>query len=148
MFKRPTQNFGFSLLELLVVISIIGILVAVGTASYTGAQKKVRDSRRMQDLKAIQNAQEQYYITNGSYVHIRAGVSDNTCFGSIPEAMDKVPTDPKNVTPYTYRCFMPVENNRYCAHVLLEASAGNCGGCTPQGQFSEGATFFCIKNLQ
>ncbi len=52
---------AFTLLELLVVIGIIGILVGLGAASYSTAQKKARDSKRKSDMKAIQNAFEQYY---------------------------------------------------------------------------------------
>ena len=52
---------GFTLLEVLVVVAIIGILISIGTAAYTSAQKKSRDSRRQGDLRSIQNAFEQYY---------------------------------------------------------------------------------------
>lgn len=52
---------SFTLLELLVVIGIIGVLVGMGAVSYSTAQKKSRDSKRKTDLKAIQNAFEQYY---------------------------------------------------------------------------------------
>ncbi len=51
---------GFSLIELLVVIAMIGFLVAVGVANYNQARKKARDSKRMNDLKAIQTALELY----------------------------------------------------------------------------------------
>lgn len=52
---------GFTLLELLVVIGLITILMSFGMASYSTAQKKARDSRRVSDMKSIQNALEQYY---------------------------------------------------------------------------------------
>ncbi|MFZ1721320.1 MAG: type II secretion system protein, partial [Microgenomates group bacterium] len=51
---RTSRQSGFSLLELLVVISIIAILVAMGVAGFTTAQRKARDARRSGDLKAIQ----------------------------------------------------------------------------------------------
>ena len=47
------KTFGFTLIELIVVISIIGILVTIGTATYTTAQQKSRDVRRKQDLAAV-----------------------------------------------------------------------------------------------
>ena len=50
---------GFTLLELLVVIGIISILVALGTASYSTAQKKARDAKRKGDVRSIINAFEQ-----------------------------------------------------------------------------------------
>ncbi|MDO8715896.1 MAG: prepilin-type N-terminal cleavage/methylation domain-containing protein [Dehalococcoidales bacterium] len=58
---------GFTLIELLIVITIIAILVGAGTVSWTNAQIKGRDSRRKVDLKAVQQALELYYQTNGTY---------------------------------------------------------------------------------
>jgi len=58
---------GFSLIELLVVISIIGILVATATVSWTNAQQKSRDSKRKSDVKAIQQALELYFQDNGTF---------------------------------------------------------------------------------
>lgn len=55
------NNLAFTLLEMLVVIGIIAILVTLGFASYSTAQKKARDAKRQGDLKAIQSAYEQYY---------------------------------------------------------------------------------------
>lgn len=51
---------AFTLLELLVVIGIIAVLVSFGAVSYSSAQKKARDSKRLSDLKSIQNSLEQY----------------------------------------------------------------------------------------
>jgi len=61
------QKRGFTLLELLIVIGLIGILISIAVTSYSTIQKKSRDSRRMGDLKAIQNAMEQYYAEHTSY---------------------------------------------------------------------------------
>lgn len=61
--RRP----GFTLIELLVVISIIAILVASATASWRNAQMKGRDGKRKVDLKAVQQALENYIQTNGKY---------------------------------------------------------------------------------
>ena len=58
---------GFTLIELLVVISIIAILVASATASWRNAQMKGRDGKRKVDLKAVQQALENYIQTNGKY---------------------------------------------------------------------------------
>lgn len=58
---------GFTLVELLVVISIIAILSAVGLVIFSGVQKSGRVAKRIQDLKAIQTALEIYYSVNKSY---------------------------------------------------------------------------------
>lgn len=58
---------GFTLVELLVVITIIAILAAVGLTVYKGAEKHGRMAKRIEDLKAIQVALELYYANNKTY---------------------------------------------------------------------------------
>ena len=68
---------GFTLLEMLVVISIIGVFLGVGAVSYSTAQKKARDTKRNMDLKAIQNCMEQYYSVHDSkYEELTGGIDD------------------------------------------------------------------------
>lgn len=52
---------GFTLVELLVTISIIAILSAIGLVIYSSVIKQGRDSKRQSDLRSIQSALEQYY---------------------------------------------------------------------------------------
>jgi len=44
---------GFTLVELLIVIAIIGILISVGLASFRRAQTQTRDGQRKADLENI-----------------------------------------------------------------------------------------------
>jgi prepilin-type N-terminal cleavage/methylation domain-containing protein len=57
---------GFTLIELMVVISIIAIMATVGFVSFTNAQKTGRDSKRKSDLRAIQQGLEAYYQANNN----------------------------------------------------------------------------------
>ena len=93
---------GFTLLELLVVIGIIAILVALGTVSYSAAQKSSRDSRRKQDLIAIQNAMEQYYSQNKFVYPTCAGLTCAPINTSVYFSNSTAPVDPLNVAPYQY----------------------------------------------
>jgi prepilin-type N-terminal cleavage/methylation domain-containing protein len=61
------KNKGFTLVELLVVISIIGILSSVVFASLSSARKRARDAIRKSDLAQIGKALEINYMKNGSY---------------------------------------------------------------------------------
>lgn len=58
---------GFTLVELLVVVSIIAILVAMAIGTYSSFQKKGRDTKRQSDLNVIQSALEQYHADQGFY---------------------------------------------------------------------------------
>lgn len=58
---------GFTLVELLVVISIIGILIAVVFGSFSQSQAQARDNARMTDLKNLQLAIERFRADTGSF---------------------------------------------------------------------------------
>lgn len=133
------RSFGFTLLELLVVISIIGILVAVGAASFTTAQKKGRDAKRLGDMKAMQNALEQFYGRDGTYPNGCNNLSDPDI---IPGGL---PSDPKPGMSYYVSC---PGDGTYCACATLEqAGVGNSSAGNNCTSFGSG-NYFCVKNLQ
>lgn len=132
------KRSGFTLLELLVVISIIGILVAMGAIAYSTAQKKGRDARRQADMKAYQNAQEQYYAQNTAYATTQGQLGDYLSAGL---------KDPKGVN---YSISVSSTGDKYCACAGLEGgSGGNASGLASGGScnWTEG-NHFCVKNLQ
>src|SRR3989338_4058187 len=65
--NRQRKFSGFTLVELLVVISVIGLLASVILVSLNSARTKARDSRRKADLAQITKALELYYDTYGGY---------------------------------------------------------------------------------
>lgn len=58
---------GFTLIEVMVVLAIIGILVAILVINFDESRKQSRDAARKSDLLAMQLAIETYKAQNGNY---------------------------------------------------------------------------------
>lgn len=58
---------GFTIVELLIVIVVIGILAALVVSTFSGVQGRARDAKRESDIAAITKALEIYYLENGVY---------------------------------------------------------------------------------
>lgn len=63
---------GFSIVEIIVVIIIIGILATIVTVSYSAVQSNTRDSEREAKAILIADALEKYYQENGEYPSCQA----------------------------------------------------------------------------
>lgn len=61
------KSKGFTIVELLIVIVVIGILATLVIVTFSGIQQKGRDSQRKTDINALQSHVEAYYAQNGSY---------------------------------------------------------------------------------
>ena len=83
---RKKQHKGFTMIELMVGVSILAVLAIIGMTTYTQSQMRGRDLKRKQDIRAIAVALESYYqqyqhypcvpnSENGNYGFLK---SDNT----------------------------------------------------------------------
>ncbi|MCX6792388.1 MAG: type II secretion system protein [Candidatus Gottesmanbacteria bacterium] len=144
---------GFTLIELLIVIAIIGILVSVSVASYSSAQKKGRDARRLADMKAVQNAFEQYYAdNNGSYPATCNLITATATY--LPAGF---PTDPRNNTTETVLTKKFVYSftdthcsaTSYCFCAHLESGTGNASADPGSDTCAyTSGSYYCVGNLQ
>ncbi len=80
---RFCAKAGFTLVELLVVVLIIGILAAVAVPQYQKAAWKSRSVHAISNLKSLMQAQESYYYANGSYA-TQLNQLEITIFAEIP----------------------------------------------------------------
>lgn len=145
--KKIKKQLGFTIFELLVSISIIGIMTALAAVAYSGAQKKARDSRRVQDIRLIQVAAEQYYSQNN---YDYPADSTTPWMGGTQEILSVFPVDPKNdaVNGYVYTYKVPVVG-QYCVCAKVE-NTSNCNASDDNCTFvaSGGGDYYCAKNQQ
>lgn len=64
---RSKAQAGFTIIELLIVIAIIGILAGLVLNNFQGAQAKSRDTARRTDINAIHGKLEEFYNEHGGY---------------------------------------------------------------------------------
>jgi prepilin-type N-terminal cleavage/methylation domain-containing protein len=139
------NSLGFTLIELMITMSIIAILSVVLSISFSKAQKSGRDQRRIDDLKGIQNAAEQYYSLAGTYP--TAGYSYGQQWKAAGQiVLQSYPKDPKDSSPYVYT-ISNVTTSSYCVCAFMEnsnnsMSANMCDFTNPNGGY------FCVKNQQ
>lgn len=142
--KSKNNREGFTLFELLVVISIIGILMGFVTVAFSTAQKKGRDARRVDDLQMLQKALEQYYSLTGGNYPDTPGYNSGALSYSGTTLIQTFPVDPKNDDTYSYEVGT-CDTTTYCYCALLENSNGNSGAdCNWAG----GITYYCVSSLQ
>lgn len=100
------KQTGFTIVELLIVIVVIGILAAITIVAYNGMQTRARYSVMQQDISSINKAIQLYYADNGYYPYsgtTGANVTANsTTTLNIPglspqyiQAVPKIPNDGK-----------------------------------------------------
>jgi type II secretion system protein G len=86
---------GFTIVELLIVIVVIGILAALVIVTYNGIQQKARDTERKTDVNAIASHLEAYNAQNGRYPTL-ANVNDATFRSANMQGLDSAALqDPK-----------------------------------------------------
>ncbi|HEX6461841.1 MAG TPA: prepilin-type N-terminal cleavage/methylation domain-containing protein [Candidatus Saccharimonadales bacterium] len=124
---------GFTLVELLIVIVIIGILAALVMVAYGGMQQRARDSLRQNDIKTIARALELYYSDNSRYPGGSGSTTINASWSTTADAswqnlitalkpyMSNAPPDPTSTpsvsvlggTGFNYAYFSNTTGN-YC----------------------------------
>jgi len=89
--KSLKRSKGFTIIEVLAVIAIMGILTAVIYSSFGGAQAKSRDQKRVSDINLIKLSLEAYLNKNGQYPVTLSALTP-TFIASIPSSPNGGPS--------------------------------------------------------
>lgn len=81
------RNRGFTIVELLIVIVVIGILAAITVVAYNGIQTRAKQAKMQSDISNVQKLVEAYAAQNGSYPV--TATSLNPDWGTVTARTDK-----------------------------------------------------------
>lgn len=100
LFFRRNSNNGFTLTELLIVISLISFLILMAVVTFRTQIFKSQDARRKADVRRIGIAVEEYEKDNNCYP-LSTSIVCNPGDGLKPY-LDKIPCDPTTKSSYYY----------------------------------------------
>ncbi|MDQ6990626.1 MAG: prepilin-type N-terminal cleavage/methylation domain-containing protein [Mariprofundaceae bacterium] len=78
------HNQGFTLIELIIVIAIIGILAAIALPQFTSYRTRAFNSSAMSDLRNIATGEEAYYIDQQTYINLPSIVGFSASLANLP----------------------------------------------------------------
>jgi len=124
MLPARKMSKGFTLVELLVVMAILGILAALTLTSFSSARRAARDTQRKSDLEQIRSALEMYRSDVGAY----PGTISGGIIGPGGQTYLEAMSDPDTDKIYYYLSADPFTTYNLCA-TLENVSAGTpCPG--------------------
>ncbi|MBP9852499.1 prepilin-type N-terminal cleavage/methylation domain-containing protein [Candidatus Saccharibacteria bacterium] len=127
--SQKNKSKGFTIVELLIVIIVIGILATLVIALFTSAKKKARDSQRQTDVVALQGYIEGFYAEEGKYPTL-ANINDSTWRGTHMEGLDPAAlADPKNATSQSL-VGVATANSYLYTTTPADCDNGSGGDCT------------------
>ena len=135
--KSPIRQFsdldpGFTMIELLVVISLIVILATMGMGMYKSSVIHAREAVLHEDLFRMRDAIDQYYADKGQYpAALDALVSEGY--------MRKIPVDPitNSADSWTTIPSEPDPNNPTAAPGIYDVKSGSDGTALDGSKYSD-----------
>ncbi|MBU1177475.1 MAG: prepilin-type N-terminal cleavage/methylation domain-containing protein [Patescibacteria group bacterium] len=123
------KNKGFTLIELLVVVAILGLLAAIVLFSVDGIKSKSRDTRRVTDIKSIQEGLAMYNNNNQVFPIFDGYITGSDSMSTDLESdggINGVPADPINdvMGGVTYKYYyQSTQGSDYVIQYYLETDS-------------------------
>lgn len=133
MVSLKQRQSGFTIVELLIVIVIIGILATLVIVTFSGVQQRARDSERKTDINAIAGQLEAFYATNGFYPPAADIVSGTFRSANEIRIDDKAFADPSNASDKTFTAGVAPDTAVIPRKYYYDAKTEAGAACTTAG---------------
>ena len=118
---------GFTLIEVMIVVAIIGILAAVAYPSYTESVRRGDRNAARAALLDAQQFMERYYAANNRYSQPKVGsVADDTTAPALPNRLAAIPVE----SPKYDLTISAVTVNSYTLTAAPRVTSDRCGSLT------------------
>jgi type IV pilus assembly protein PilE len=141
------KTSAFTLIEILVVATIIIVLTTISIASFSTANKSARDAKRKSDMETIRQALVLYKTQTGAYP---TPASDFAAVTSplVPATGTQYLTPPVPSDPGSASYTGSSNASSFCVCAVSETSKGNrsAATCPSTGWTTTGGAYYCAKN--
>ncbi|OGV91710.1 hypothetical protein A3A66_02230 [Microgenomates group bacterium RIFCSPLOWO2_01_FULL_46_13] len=136
-----SKKQGFTLVEIIVVITLIATLTIAVMSIFANQTPRARDARRRADLKQVQKALEQYYAANNAYPPNPPGTCSDL-WSTTTYLPNGQPKDPRGTT-YVFAC----NSDLYCVCTQQLEETGSGNATNNSCAYGTG-NYFCVSNQQ
>lgn len=145
MISLNRKQQGFTIVELLIVIVVIGILAALVVTTFSGTQKKARDAERKSDINILYSQLEVYFADKATYptlANLNDGAANGWRVTNMKDLKDDALKDPKG----TAATLVAAPASSSYAYAVTPANCDNttgneCTGYTLTATLEGGGTF-------
>lgn len=132
--QRAKPRAGFTIVELLIVIVVIGVLAAIVIVAYNGIAARARDTERIDSIAKIRKGLELYKTINGTYPSATdsgtsstngypgggwevSSIQGSTWLNKLLPYMQPIPTDVMNDTSHFFYYYFYANNTAQCGTI-------------------------------
>jgi type IV pilus assembly protein PilA len=109
---RGSNEKGFTLIELMIVIAIIGILAAIAIPNFVSYRMRAYDSDAQSNIKNLMTAEEAYFVDNATYTNTVSGLP-----GFVQSAKVNISVAAAGTTSYEVTAKHTASDNSWTVHV-------------------------------
>ncbi len=122
--KRNLNGRGFTIVELLIVIVVIGILALLVITTYSGIQAKARNSKRQTDVQSLQTHLEAFFSQNGYYPSLTDMNTASWLTTNMKSLDQSALTDPSNATQS--KTLLAAAAAKSYSYAVTDSSGNSC----------------------